>query len=313
MLIVRSAFAKILPESMHSRWDTWASVWLPQPALPTLTASFAAPFLTNPNNPAVQGALFCAGLFGLNAAVVAWAKRGRKEWTLPQQEWKNACTKAEAKMRGIVHMPHMYRMGALCDLSFVLKDIEQERLVAIVKQLQVLALKTDDTIPTAWMEGYTNGNMSAMILTPDKLRDVHTALDFTELDIDQWVEASYIQRVHSDLNKPMPGTVDALAKLANDNPATMAFYLQKYPAYTGRTKIYDPSFIVQWDNDAPSAWFQRTHWPKTVELMHMLHAQKSTKEVPSAMELYRHVMRGKQAQTEPTVDGGLFEMDTMSV
>lgn len=311
MLIVRSAFAKILPESMHSRWDTWASVWLPQPMLPTLAASFPAAFLTSPNNPAVQGALCCAGMFGLNAAVIAWTKRGRKEWTLPHAQWKTACAKVEDKMRGIVHMPHMYRMGALCDLSYVLKDADVERVVVVAKQLKALGLPTENVMPTGLMMGaYSNGNMSAQMLRPEMLQHVHTRLDFTELDIDQWVEASYIQRIHSDLMKPMPGTIDALAKMANDNPATMAFYLLKYPEYTERKKIYDSSFLVQWGNDASSAWFQKTLWPKKVELMHNLNAQTSTEKapVPSAMELYRQVMRGKQAQTEPTFDGGLFEM-----
>lgn len=316
MLIVRSAFAKILPESMHSRWDTWASVWLPQPALPTLTASFAASFLTNPNNPAVQGALCCAGMFGLNAAVIAWARRGRKEWTLPHEQWKTACAKAEEKMRSIVHMPHMYRMGALCDLSYVLKDAEMERGAAVAKQLKTLGLPTESFMPLGvMMETYSNGKISAQMLKPQMLQHVHTRLGFTELDIDQWVEASYIQRVHSDLKNPMPGTVNALAQIANDNPAAMAFYLQKYPTYTARKKSSDNSFGVHWGNKASSAWFQKTQWPKKVEMLYDLYAQISADEAPatSAMELYRQVMRGKQAQKETTFDGGLFEMDTMSV
>lgn len=317
MLIVRNTFAKILPESMHSRWDTWSSVWLPQPILPTLTASFAATLISSPIQstiPGVQGALCCAGIFGLNASIIAFSKRGRKEWTLPHEQWKTACAKVEEKMRGIVHMPHMYRMGALCDLSYVLKDAEMERLAAAAKQLKALGLPTDKNITTGWMEGYRSGNMSAQMLNPEMLRDVHTWLGFTELDIDQWVEASYIQRVHSDLNKPMPGTVDALAKMANENPASMAFYLQKYPAYTERKKIYDSSFVVQWGNDASSAWFQKTHWPKTVELMHELHANMSTEEVPvpSAMALYKQIMNAKNAQILLGVDGDVFDMDALT-
>ena len=311
MLIVRSTFAKILPESMHSRWDTWASVWLPSPALPTIVASVGATLITSAKAPGLQAALCCAGLLGVHASMIAWNKSNRKAWVLPQQEWKDACTKVEEKIRGIVHMPHLYRMGALCDLSSVLKDIEMERLVAVVKQLKGLGLQSDDIVPTAWMDGYTNGNMSAMMLTPEKLCDVHKALEFTKQDIEQWVEASYIQRIHSDLSNPMPGTVNALAKMANDNPAAMAFYLQKHPSYTDRKKIYDSSFAVQWSNDEASGLFKKTQWPQLVELMHDLHAQTSTGQtpVPCALDLYREVMAAKQAPALPGIDGNVFEMD----
>ena len=300
MLIVRDTFAKILPKSMHSRWDTWSSVWLPQPMLPTLTASFAATLISSPIQstlPGVQGALCCAGIFGLNASIIAFSKRGRKEWTLPHEQWKTACAKVETKMRGIVHMPHMYRMGALCDLSLALKDAEMERLATAAKKLKALGFPTEKVVTTGWTEGYNAGNTSVLMLKPEMLHEVHTRLGFTELDIDQWVEASYIQRIHADLNKPMLGTIEALAKMADDNPATMALYLQKHPAYTERKKIYDSSFVVQ--------------WPKTVELMHELHAQISTENVPvpSAMDLYRHVMNAKTAHEPLGLDGRVFEMD----
>ena len=125
MLIVRSAFAKILPKSMHSRWDTWASVWLPEPVPHTMAATFGATLISSPIQaaiPGLYGALCCVGMLGLSTSVIAWNKRNQKEWTLPHEQWQTACAKVETKLRGIVHMPHLYRMGALCDLSFVLKD-----------------------------------------------------------------------------------------------------------------------------------------------------------------------------------------------
>lgn len=314
MLIVRSTVAKVLPASMHSRWDTWTAAWLNEATvLPTLVTGFVPPFLGTSSSPVLQGALCCAGMFGINASVKAWTKRNRKEWTFPHHQWKSACAKIEAKLKGIVHMPHMYRTGALCDLSYVLKDAELDRLGRAAKLAQSLGIPSDKIVTTDWMQSYTTGNMSAMMLKPDVLGGLHMHLGFGQTDIDQWVEASYIQRIHSDLKDPLPGTVQALANLADANPATMGFYLQKHPAYTERKKIYDPSFVVKWDEDESSAWFQKTQWPKTVELMHQMQAQSSTPAnpvpIPGAMDLYRQVMRGQEMQHAPAVDGALFDID----
>lgn len=316
MLIVRQTIAKVLPDSMHARWDSWTSAWLPNAMLPTLAASIVPPLLGTSSNPVAQGVLCCAAMLGLNASVLAWAKRGRKEWTLPHQEWKDACVRVEEKLKSIVHMPHMHRTGALCDLSYILKSAEMDRLAVQANMSSALGLPNENVVTTDWMEGYTTGNMSAMMLKPDVLGGIHAHLGFTQTDIDQWVEASYIQRIHNDLNSPLPGTVASLAKMADGNPATMAYYLLKRPAYIERKKIYNPSFAVKWEDDDASAWFQQTQWPKAVELMHHLHAQTSTAANPvpiaGAMDLYRQVMQGREVAKEPSVDGQLFDMELSS-
>lgn len=326
MLIVRSAIQKVLPASMHSRWDTWSAIWLPEKTvLPTLVASFVPPFIGTSSNPVLLGTLCCAGMLGLNASFAACQKRNRQEWTLPHDAWKNACAKVEAKLQGIVHMPHIYRTSALCDLSFVLKDAELERLchtkelslsptadIALYSR-RVLALgeKMND-----WTEGYTTGTISALLLKPHILDEIHANLNFDEHDIYQWVEASYLQRVHEDLKEPLPGTIDAISVLANENPATMAFYMHRYADYFDRKRKADEKVRIKWDATPSFQWFAKTQWPALVAMMQDLQVKCQSPEslqdeyfVLSPLDCYRQVMNGKNVERGPAIDGILFEMD----
>ena len=129
MLIVQKALANGFPKHMHPRVDTWLKTWMPDPSYNTALAASAAPaFLSN--QPVMMAALYAAGVVSINASLLAWRLRGRKEWTLPHDGWKTAVANIEKKLAPLVHMPHIHRTSALCDLSMVLKDMEMSRLVA---------------------------------------------------------------------------------------------------------------------------------------------------------------------------------------
>lgn len=300
MLIVRSAFAKILPESMHSRWDTWSNVWLSDGLFSPIvlgTALTGTIFASSSSTSTLQRTLLCTSFVGFSVASVTWKCRRKKDWTLPHDAWKDACAKIEKKLQHIVYQPHLYRVRALCDLSSVLKDAELKRIGTERQQVREEDMSEYDTktYVGVWTNDYAVGNISVKLLAPDVLNEIHLHLGFNQNDLEQWVEASYLQRICEDLKSPLPGTTDSIVRLANDNPAILAFYLRS----------------VEWDETPASMWFSKTQWPSVVAVLQDVQEQiptNKTKDVPSAMELYKHVMRGKQAQTEPTFDGGLFEI-----
>lgn len=301
---------------MHSRWETWSKVWFPNGLIsPVIVgAALTGQVLTSSaSHPILQSTLFCASLLGVSASSVAWAKRGRKEWTLPHDSWKDACAKVEQKLQRIVHQPHLYRVSALSDLSSVLKDAELERIGTARQKVRKEDMSEHDanTYVGVWKNDYTVGNIAAALLTPDVLNKVHLHFGFNQSDVEQWVEASYLHRIYQDLKSPLSGTIASLVHLANDNPATMAFHLQSYPTYIDQKNMFNNNCPVKWADASASTWLSKTQWPSVVTLLYDMQEntpKHKTGGTLSAMELYRQVMRGKQAQTEPTFDGGLFEM-----
>ena len=75
MLLVQKALAKAFPKHMHPRVDTWLKTWMPDPSYNTALA-----FLSN--QPLMLAALYAAGVVSINASLLTWRLRGRKEWTV---------------------------------------------------------------------------------------------------------------------------------------------------------------------------------------------------------------------------------------
>ena len=322
MLLVQKALAKAFPKHMHPRVDTWLKTWMPDPSYNTsLAASAAAPaFLSN--QPLMLAALYAAGVVSINASLLAWRLRGRKEWTLPHDGWKTAVANVETKLAPLVHMPHIHRTSALCDLSMVLKDMEMSRLAAVGRAKRAAGQTTTLVHTGDWLEGYTTGTISALMLRPDILDRVHQNLGFGQEAIEQWVEASYLQRIYQDINSALPGTRDALVQLSNKNPATMAFYFVRYPHYFE----VDPARQLstqsqQSQGEKATEWFGQTQWPSWVASMREMHAlldptpatdakaRSHAPPGPSPWELYqlatqRHVIQNDNGLP---LDGSIFE------
>ncbi len=322
MLIFQKALANAFPKHLHPRVDTWLKTWMPDPSYSTaLAASAASPaFLSN--QPVMMAALYAAGVVSINASLLAWRLRGRKEWTLPHDGWKTAVANVETKLAPLVHMPHIHRTSALCDLSMVLKDMEMTRMVADARSNKAAGRPLADPPSTKWMDGYTTGTISALMLHPDVLDRVHRNLGFGQKCIEQWVEASYLQRIYQDINSALPGTRDALVQLSNENPATMAFYFVRYPHYFE----VDPTRQLstqsqQSQGERATEWFGQTQWPSWVASTREMHAlldptpatdAKARSHVPpgpSPWELYqlatqRHVIQNDNGLP---LDGSIFD------
>lgn len=313
MLIAPKIFEKLLPTSMHSRWDTWSKTWLPLQILPGMTMGFVLPTMNNSAHPLALGALYAAGIAGFNASAMVWHLRNRKEWNLPHEAWKNACEKIENKLRPSLNMPHRYRMSALCNLSQVLKSAEIQRLQVLSAETAVPKVRhRAQAITTDWSDSYRAGTIAAMLLKPEMLDTLHTNLGFTQTDIERWVEASYLHTIHEELLRPLPGTLDTIAALANDNPATMAFYLFKHNRGVAKLRQYGAGDEEQpefWDESPNLAWFEKTVWAPYVQnaqnIYNQLNADEHTELL--AMDLYKQIAH-HQPNMEP-VDSNVFDAE----
>ncbi len=317
MLLVQNALAKAFPERMHPRVDTWLKTWVSN-STPASLIFVTAPAAAS-NQPLLYATLSMAGVLGINAALLARQMRHRKEWSLPHNAWQAAVHKVEAKLSKFTHRPHIHRISALCDLSSVLKDMEMSRLAANARANKAAGRPLADPPHPDWMGSYTNGTISAALLLPDVLDRVHQHLGFGQDAIEQWVEASYLQRIYQDIPNPLPGTRDALVQLSNENPATMAFYFVRYP------HIFENDegtwTVRQTESEKATQWFSQTEWPSWVASTRQIHAlldpvpaDKNPKNAqppgPSPWEMYLLASQ-KHAPTsssEPPMDSALFEM-----
>lgn len=267
MLIVQKTLTNVFPQHMHTRVDTWLKTWFPDSTSNVIvTASAAAPALFSAH-PVLQTTLTIAGIVGVNSALLAWRLRGRQEWTLPHDSWKTAVANVEKKLAPLVYMPHIHRTSALCDLSGVLKDMEMTRLAANARANKAAGRPLATPPSPEWMDGYTTGTISALMLRPDVLDRVHQNLGFGQEAIEQWVEASYLQRIYQDIPNPLPGTRDALVQLSNKNPATMAFYFVRHPS-----PLKGDGWYARPDQEKATQWFSQTQWPSWVATTREMHA-----------------------------------------
>lgn len=295
MLLAPQQFAKLLPASMHARWDTWSKAWLPTQILPGIFMGAVLPTMNNSAHPLAHGALYVAAIAGFNASAISWHLRGRKEWTLPHDAWKTACENIEKKLSPTLHMPYRYRISAMCSLSQVLKSAELQRLEMLAKDAAAnpnLRYKPPATVAD-WSDSYQAGTISAMLLKPEMLDTIHTNLGFTQLDIERWLEASYLHTIHEELIRPLPGTLDTIAQMANDNPATMAYYLLRHNRGVAQKLRLpdDEKHDGFWDDSPALPWFEKTTWAQYVENAQTIYNQLNDAGPTSllAMDLYRQV------------------------